>query len=180
MDGWAGRAVVTANVGLHAGRWTPRTTLFTLADADYVESFIVQWRQRVSTSLFPIDLRLYFCMGCAHHPRRLHVAAIDSPCINACRCNSSCGGNRSLGSAWLAAREGSSHEFAASTPIDSPCIIACDATAFQKGPFQKAFCCSSGMSSNISIGHSPNNFDMADRLFRQSLLSLESASLPTR
>ena len=28
MDGWAGRAVVTANVGLHAGRWIPRTTLF--------------------------------------------------------------------------------------------------------------------------------------------------------
>ena len=51
MDGWAGRAVVTANVGLHAGRWTPRTTLFTLADADYVESFIVQWRQRVNESI---------------------------------------------------------------------------------------------------------------------------------
>ena len=28
MDGWAGLAVVTANVGLHAGRWTPRTTFF--------------------------------------------------------------------------------------------------------------------------------------------------------
>jgi hypothetical protein len=34
-------------------------------------------------------------------------------------------------------------------------------------PIQKAFCSSSGMSSNISIGHSPNHFDIADRLFRQ-------------
>ena len=28
MHGWAGLAVDTANVGLHAGRWTPRTTFF--------------------------------------------------------------------------------------------------------------------------------------------------------
>ena len=45
MDGWAGRAVVTANVGYSEPHF------FTLADADYVESFIVQWRQRVNESI---------------------------------------------------------------------------------------------------------------------------------
>ena len=45
MDGWAGRAVVTANVEYSEPHF------FTLADADYVESFIVQWRQRVNESI---------------------------------------------------------------------------------------------------------------------------------
>ena len=43
MDGWAGLAVVTANVGLHAGRWAPRTTLFhTRGSKLEVESSIAQ------------------------------------------------------------------------------------------------------------------------------------------
>ena len=80
-DGWAGRAVVTANVGYNEPHF------FTLADADYVESFIVQWRQRVNDSISyrPASLLLHRLRSPSSARFTMHHRLLG---------NCTCGGNR--------------------------------------------------------------------------------------
>jgi len=58
MDGLGGRLSPQMWDCMQGGGYR-EPHFFTLADADYVESVIVQWRQRVNESIS------YFCMGCA-------------------------------------------------------------------------------------------------------------------
>ena len=98
MDGWAGRAVVTAHVGLHAGRWIPRTTLFHTCGCGL--------RGIIHSAMATTCQRVYFLL--LHGLRSASSPAVDlvhvledevcEELVNAARFTIiACGGNRSCG-----------------------------------------------------------------------------------